>query len=350
MGIVNGISIVNNLIAGSMSGAQLQTYLATGANLASFVQVVNVRRQLQVLRNTPAAVTAVSASATASAAIAANDEALRIWVLYGTSLNYRSFANFAAVLGSGSAMSVLAESSDAMSALVGIPAAMAAMIATPTALSEVVASSTAMTVVANSPAGMGMVVASSTAMTAVAASSTAMTAVAASGTAMPILAASSTAMGTVAASSTAMAALVASASAMATAAASSTAKMAFFGNDVALSAIAGSSVALTALRAAAGYAMVNALGSNTARAIPGTVVGGSYILVGISTSNGSGASINPLATRRSGSARPLTAVPGSLASNATTVTMCTPLVSPFTFTTSTGTEYTWYFGLLRCNV
>lgn len=95
MGIVNGLSIVNNLIAGSMTGAQLQTYLATGANLASFVQVTNVRRQLQVLRNTPAAVTAVTASATASATVAANDAALRQWLLYGTSYNWRSFANLA---------------------------------------------------------------------------------------------------------------------------------------------------------------------------------------------------------------------------------------------------------------
>lgn len=79
MGIVNGLSIVNNLIAGSMTGAQLQTYLATGANAASFVQVTNVRRQLQVLRNTPAAVTAVTASALASATIANNDAGVRQW-------------------------------------------------------------------------------------------------------------------------------------------------------------------------------------------------------------------------------------------------------------------------------
>lgn len=350
MGIVNGLSIVNNLIAGSMTGAQLQTYLATGANAASFVQVTNVRRQLQVLRNTPAAVTAVTASATASATIAANDTALRQWLLYGTSYNWRSFANLAAVLASAPAMAEVAASAVAMALVAASTSLLGAVIAAPTALSAVVSSGVAMGVLAASSTAMTVVVGSTTAMTAVAGSSTAMTAIAASGTAMPILAASSAAMTTVAASSTAMAALVANSTAMATAATSSTAKMAFFGNDVALSAIAGSGTALGALRAAAGYALTSNGGATTARPIPGAVAGGSYILVGVSCGDSGATGINPIATRRSGSTRPITVASSPVAAtDATAITMCTPLVSPFTYTANVSTA-TWYFGMLRCDV
>ena len=237
MGIVNGISIVNNLIAGSMSGAQLQTYLATGANLASFVQVVNVRRQLQVLRNTPAAVTAVTASATASATVAANDTALRQWLLYGTSYNWRSFANLAELLASAPAMAEVAASQPAMALLVTSASAMAA----------VADSSTAMTAIAASAAGMTAVIASSTAMTAVAASSTAMTAVAASATAMGLVAASATAMAIVSVSAVAMAAVAASSTAMTAVIASSTAMAAMFASTTAKTALYDSTTASTAI-------------------------------------------------------------------------------------------------------
>lgn len=309
MGIVNGLSIVNNLIAGSMTGAQLQTYLATGSNLASFVQVTNVRRQLQVLRNIPAAVTAVTASSTALALIGNNETALRIWALYGTSYNWRSFAGLTAVL----------------------------------------ASAPAMAEVAASPTAMAPIIASSTAMTAAAASATAMTAIAASITAMTALVASSSAMAIVAASSTAMTALVASSSAMTAVAASTTAKMAMFADDVALAAIAGSSTALTALRGAAGYAVSSAVSSTSAQALPGATAGASYILLGVSCSSFGGITITSITTRRSGSARPITASVPATGTDATKTTMCTPLVSPFNWTSNT-TGQTWYFGLLRCDV
>lgn len=320
MGIVNGLSIVNNLIAGSMTGAQLQTYLATGANLASFVQVTNVRRQLQVLRNTPAAVTAVTASATASATVAANDAALRQWLLYGTSYNWRSFTNLAAVLASAAVMAEVASSGAAMAALASSPETVAALIASPTALSAVLASSTAMAAVIASPTALASFVASSTAMEAVAASSAA--------------------MGVVAASSTAMTAV----------GASSTAKMAVFGNDVALAAIAGSSVALAALRGAAGYAVGSAVSSTTAKAIPGAIAGGSYVLLGLSCSASGSLAITALATRRSGSARPIASGPSAVVGTAATdIVMCTPLASPLTFTANSNSN-TWYFGMLRCDV
>lgn len=350
MGIVNGINIVNNLLAGTLSGAQLQTSLAVGANAASWVQVVAIRRQIQVLRNAPAAVTAVTASATASSIIAANDTAVRQWLLQGTSYSWRSFSNVAAVLASAPAMSEVSASPSAVALIAGSSAVMAAVIGAPTALSAIVASSTAMGVLAASSTAMTALVASSTAMTALVASSVAMTAIAASGTAMPILAASNTAMTAVAASSTAMAALVANSTAMATAAASSTAKMSFFGNDVALAAIAGSSTALGALRAAAAYAVTSNGGATTAQPIPGAVAGGSYILVGVSCGASGSLSINPITTRRSGSTRPITVASSPVAgTDATAITMCTPLVSPFTYAANVS-SYTWYFGMLRCDI
>lgn len=324
MGIVNGLSIVNNLIAGSMTGAQLQTYLATGANLASFVQVTNVRRQLQVLRNTPAAVTAVTASATASATIVANDTALRQWLLYGTSYNWRSFANLAAVLASAPAMAEVAASG----------AAMAVLAASQTAMAAVAASSTAMAAVA----------ASSTAMTTILASSEATTTVIASPIAMPAVAASATAMALVAASSMAMAAVAASANA----------KMAIYNADVALAAIAASAPAVTALRAAgAQYAVFGPFGaSGSAVTITGPNAAGKYILLGVSKNNVDIAQTVTVTTRRSGSsvANSGLLTSGASSTAATSYPLAVPVATPFTFTSSNAIAYSWYFGMLRCDV
>lgn len=300
MGIVNGLSIVNNLIAGSMTGAQLQTYLATGANAASFVQVTNVRRQLQVLRNTPAAVTAVTASALAVDVIVNNDTALRQWLLYGTSYNWRSFANFAAVLASAPAMAELAASS----------VATALLAASPTAIARVAASSTAMTAMVSNAAVMAAV----------------------------------------AASSTAMASVVASGTSMAAVAESATAKMAMFNNDVALDAIKASATAMAALRAATQYTVVSHVATGGAVAIPANAAG-SYILLGFSNgTNATAGTVSLINTRRAGSAQPNSALasPAGTAVNAQKVNMALPLVSPFTGASVTGG--TWYYGMLRCDV
>jgi hypothetical protein len=227
MGIVNGISIINNLLAGTLSGAQLQTYLGTGANLASFVQAINSRSQARAMTE------------------------------------------------------------------------------------------------------------SNTAMTAVAASSTAMTAVAASSTAMTAVAASSTAMTAVAARSTAMTAVTAS----------TTAKMAIFNSDTALASIAASSTALTAMRASSQYQ----LSAGTAAAIAGLNAAGSYIVVGLSTSNGSSAGVNVL-TRRSGSTVSMfQAATGTTASNGLTFPAAMPMVTPFSVS-NTGDGWTWFVGTVRCDV
>jgi hypothetical protein len=207
MGIVNGISIINNLLAGTLSGAQLQTYLGTGANLASFVQAINSRSQARAMTESNTAMTAVTAS--------------------------------------------------------------------------------------------------STAMTAVAASSTAMTAVAAS----------------------------------------TTAKMAIFNSDTALASIAASSTALTAMRASSQYQ----LSAGTAGAIAGLNAAGSYIVVGLSTSNGSSAGVNVL-TRRSGSTVSMfQAATGTTASNGLTFPAAMPMVTPFSVS-NTGAGWTWFVGTVRCDV
>ncbi len=193
---------------------------------------------------------------------------------------------------------------------------------------------------------------SATAMTAVVASETALSAIVASATAMTAVAASETAMTAVAASETAMTAVLASETAMTAVLASSVAKMGIFNSDTALSVIAASATALAALRAASGYQVISKAAATGAQTIPGPVAGQSYILVGVSSSNAStDQTITEINTRRSGSTRPVTASTGPVySSDATTVTLCTPLVSPFTFTTSTAIGYTWYFGMFRCDV
>lgn len=328
MGIVNGISIVNNLIAGSMTGEQLQTYLATGANLASFVQVINVRRQLQVLRNTPAAVTAVTASATASATVAANDTALRQWLLYGTSYNWRSFANAAAVMASAPAMA------------------------------GVVASAAAMSVITASATAMQLVAKSATARAAVAANPAAFAAVNANDQALRIWILEGTGqnyedfanLAAVMASGSATAAIAASSDAMARIVASPVAKMALFNSDVALNAFKASATAMSAMRGAAGYGIQSNTLNGSAVAIPGLAAGGSYILLGYSKSSTALSYISAITTVRSGSALTfrMTAYTTPSSVTAQQADVAVPLVAPFS---SNGTgNITWYYGLLRCDV
>lgn len=300
MGIVNGINIVNKLLAGTLSGAQLQTSLAVGANAASWVQVVAMRRQIQLLRNTPAAVAAVLASTSAAAVIANNDTAVRQWLLYGTNYNWRSFTSLGAVLASAPAMAEIAANAAATSLLA----------ASPTALAKVAASSTAMNALVSNTAVMAAVAASATAMASVVASSTTMSAIAES----------------------------------------STAKMAIFNSDVALDAVKASATAMAALRTATQYAVVSHAATGGAVAIPANAAG-SYILLGFSNgTNAAAGTVSLINTRRAGSAQPNSALasPAGTAVNAQKVNMALPLVSPFTAASTTGG--TWYYGMLRCDV
>ena len=230
--------------------------------------------------------------------------------------------------------------------LLEIPGQVRRITANNVTMTAVAASSTAMNAVIASSTAMTAVIASSTAMTAVAASSVAMNAVIASSTAMTAVIASSTAMAAVAASSVAMTAVAASSTAMTAVAASSTAKMSIFNSDTALAAIAASSTALTTMRAAPQYA----LSAGTLGAIAGLNAAGSYIVVGLSTVNGTSAGVN-IATRRAGSAVSMfqSAASGVLASNGLTYPVAMPMVTPFSVA-NTGPGWTWFVGTLRCDI
>jgi hypothetical protein len=85
--------------------------------------------------------------------------------------------------------------------------------------------------------------------------------------------------------------------------------------------------------------------------LPSLNTNGSYILVGASSPNATNnQTISNLSTLRSGSSRPTSIVTTSSNSDATDVTMCTPIIAPFSITRSSTTGYTWYYGFLRCDI
>ena len=80
MGMINGIRTLNALCSGTMTGAQLTTYLATGSNSGSFQQLLTLRGQAKVLAESSVAMTAVIASSTAMTAVAASSTAMTaVW-------------------------------------------------------------------------------------------------------------------------------------------------------------------------------------------------------------------------------------------------------------------------------
>jgi hypothetical protein len=169
---------------------------------------------------------------------------------------------------------------------------------------------------------------------------------------MTAVAASSTAMAAVVASSTAMAAVAASSTAMTAVAASSTAKMAVFNSDTALNAIAARSTAMAAMRAASGYIVGTNTASGSAVAISGPNAAGSYIILGYSKDSTSSQGISLFYTRRSGSAiaNSAAAITNAASTAGADVNVALPVVSPFQTTTTTVSGYSWYFGMLRCDV
>ena len=197
MGMINGIRTLNALCSGTMTGAQLTTYLATGSNSGSFQQLLTLRGQAKVLAESSVAMTAVIASSTAMTAVAASSTAMT------------------AVIASSTAMTAVAASSTAMTAVAASSTAMTAVIASSTAMTAVIASSTAMTALnANDQAvriwmlaGTNQVYSTFANVAAVAASSTAMTAVWASNTAADAVMTSSAAKLAVYNNDTALAAL-----------------------------------------------------------------------------------------------------------------------------------------------
>ena len=117
MGMVNGIRALNALVSGTMSSAQLTTYLATGSNAGSFGQLLQLRGQSKALAASSTAMTAVAASSTA----------------------------FAAVMANSTAWATVVASSTAMTAVVASSTAKMAIFNSDTALNSISASSTAMT-------------------------------------------------------------------------------------------------------------------------------------------------------------------------------------------------------------
>jgi hypothetical protein len=100
------------------------------------------------------------------------------------------------------------------------------------------------------------------------------------------------------------------------------------------------------MRAAPQYA----LSAGTTGVITGLNAAGSYIVVGLSTINGSSAGVNIL-TRRTGSAVSMfqSAASGVTSSNGLTYPVAMPMVTPFSVS-NTGTGWTWYVGTLRCDI
>jgi len=164
------------------------------------------------------------------------------------------------------------------------------------------------------------------------------------------VAASATAMAAVAASATAMAAVIASATAMAAVIASATAKTAIYNSDTAITEIAGSATALAAIRAAAGYSVLATANAGGSRSWPG-VAGGTYLIVGVSTSDATTGQTITVSTRRAGSTRANTNT--TAVDNVTLTTalgpICCPCEGPFTVTTTDGNSQTIYLGALRCD-
>lgn len=232
----------------------------------------------------------------------------------------------------------LVVNSTAWSAVNSSTTAMAAVVSSPTAMAAVEASQTAMLAVIANPSSIAAVIASPTAMTVVAASPIGMAAVASSAAAMAAVTSNPVAMAIVVSSLIAMTAL----------AASPTALMALHASDAALNAIRGDREAIGILRKATRYISTAGLIINGTVQLPGFVSVGTYILLGLSSTNASSVIPITINTRRTGSAIPNTGltVP-SASADAARIDLMLPLVGPFTATAASG--YAWYFGAIRCD-
>ncbi len=114
MGMINGIRTINAIVGGTMSGSALETYLtASGNNLGSFLQLMNLRGQMMMLAQSSTAMTAVIASSTAMTAVAASSTAMTaVWALNTAST---------AVMSSSTARLAVYNSDTALAALQAAP-------------------------------------------------------------------------------------------------------------------------------------------------------------------------------------------------------------------------------------
>ncbi|MDE1943471.1 MAG: hypothetical protein KGI47_10080 [Betaproteobacteria bacterium] len=302
MPMINAIRMINNLTAGTMTAAQLQTALATAETYGEWQQLMQFRGSVRQLFASTEAATAVANSAlsTPSAAtgtgsatggtLAAATYYVKIVAVDIAGNTTNAGAESTGVTTTGSTSSI-AYTWPAVSGAVSYQIWYGTTSGTEANYYTSATNSFTLTAASGTAGTLPTVNNASTAMTAVAASSTAMTAVAASSTAMTAVAASSTAMTAVAASSTAMNAVIASA----------TARSAIYNSDTALNAISASATAITTITGNAAYqTLVNQNSTTTATAIGFT---GNAIIVKLSQSwsNSSGTNM-VIGNLRSGTA------------------------------------------------
>lgn len=152
MGIVNGIRTVDSLLAGNMSGAQLETWLGTGINNDGFIQAINSRSQTRVLSESTTALTAIASSPIAlNSALTSSVGRVILPIIAANSTLLTTIAanasSMTAIAGSASAMAVIAESNTLLGIVFGS--------ATPkTALYDVPAAQTVLFASANAKAYM----------------------------------------------------------------------------------------------------------------------------------------------------------------------------------------------------
>ena len=304
MGIASGYRIINQIVAGTLTGSALETYLTTGANYASFRQAIGMRSGARMVAESPTAVTAVSLSSKACTAVTETSVALQALLL----------------------------DAEATTTMVTVPAFVSACNSSQS----------------NSLTLASVVTATPAALSALSTSSGSMTALAAGSNLMSVFAASTFLMTAFSTQSVAMNAL----------AANTVSKMAIYNSDTALNALAGVAQALTSMRAAAGYS-VKTTGatspSSTARSLSPSITSGNWIMLGMSRNFSPTASgtMGISAGRRAGSTRSISEAATAVSSTAATdVAFMTPLDGSLTPTTiQSNTDLTeHYIGLLRCDV
>jgi hypothetical protein len=119
MGMVNGIRALNALTSGTMTGAQLTAYLASGSNLGSFKQLFNLRGQINILAESSVAMTAVAASSVAMTAVAASSVAMTAVAASSVAMTAVAASSVAkmAVFNNDIALNAIAASATAMAAM-----------------------------------------------------------------------------------------------------------------------------------------------------------------------------------------------------------------------------------------
>lgn len=125
-------------------------------------------------------------------------------------------------------------------------------------------------------------------------------------------------------------------------------KLLLHANDALLSALVSSPTLMAKARAQSKYAIVSAAASGTSTvSLSGLLPGTAYILLGMSASTSIPYSYSVASKRGGGTAN--VAIDNSSDSDARDYDLAAPLVSPYSFTSTSGNMATTYFGVLRCD-